>query len=108
MSARLEELEQHRVVTDVRQSVWTVRHTYTYGEHKIRATVHMDPYKFQSDFYAEVFSPVTLSWNRVHTESESWYDGIHALSSDRITVEQWETIESLMLHMVSVAQDLLS
>lgn len=102
------ELKQHATTSDTRQSVWTRRRTFVVADHKVRTTVHMDPYKFQSDFYVEVFSPTTLSWNRVHTESSNeWYDTIHALSSERLTGSQLEHLDSLEMHMVMNARDLL-
>jgi hypothetical protein len=104
----IQELEQHKTVSDTRQSVWTRRRTFVVAGHKVRTTVHMDPYKFQSDFYVEVFSAASLSWNRVHTESsDDWYDTLHALSSARLTGSQLEHLDSLEMHMVMNARDLL-
>lgn len=105
----ISELKEHATITDTRQSVWTRRRTFAVGEHKVRTTVHNDPYKFQADFYVEVFSPMTLSWNRVHTaSSDDWYSLIDALSTARLTGSQLQHLDSLEMHMVMNARDLLS
>jgi hypothetical protein len=34
--------------------------------HTVRVTVHWDTYEMQSHAYVDVWSPASLSWNRVH------------------------------------------
>lgn len=102
------ELTSHYTVSDTRQSVWTVRRTFLVNDHKVRATVRMDPYKFQSDFYVEVFSELGLAWNRVHTETSEWWETLHALSSGHLKPGQRDDLDTLVHHMVSIAEDLLS
>jgi hypothetical protein len=104
----LEELLAHRTTTDIRQSKWTIRRTFTWCGHKMRVTVAHDPYEFQADYYLELFNPRDLKWNRVHTEAtDLWYSEIDALNTDRFTVEQLNTIDQLVDRMVSIGQDLL-
>lgn len=104
----LEELIAHRSVTDERQSVWQIRRTFLWAGHKMRVTIHHDPYEFQADYYLELFNPRDLKWNRVHTEAtEGWYNAIGALNTGRLTAEQWNQIDRLVDRMVSIGQDLL-
>jgi hypothetical protein len=41
--------------------------TTLHQEFKVRVTVYRDSYDFQSRIYSEVFSPVTLKWERLQS-----------------------------------------
>lgn len=104
----LDELFQHRVVSDERQSRWLIRRTFTWAGHKLRVTIHHDPYMFQADYCLELFNPRDLKWNRVHTEpSEAWYNAIDCLNTGKMTAEQWDQVDALVNRMVAIGQDLL-
>jgi hypothetical protein len=104
----LQELTDHRVAQDTRQSCWLVRRTFTDNGHKIRVSLKNDSYEFQSDYYVEVFNPTELKWNRVHAASNSeWHSRVDALSLERMSVEVDAQVGRLVMHLVSVAQDLL-
>ena len=108
MNVELEELYNHRVVTDIRQSKWMIRRTFKCAGHKLRVTIAHDPYMFQCDYYLEVFSPTELKWNRIHTEaSDGWYRVIDALDTNKLTPEQWEQIDMMTQRMVLAGSDLL-
>lgn len=103
-----DEYLNHRVLTQERQSVWTARRTYTDGTHKVRATVHHDPYEFQAHAYVEVFNPRDLKWNRVHEmPTELWYEQLNVLYIDRFTMEQLDALDHTCQALVVVAADLL-
>lgn len=102
------ELMHHRVLTEHRQSVWDVRRTFTDGTHKIRATIHHDPYEFQAHAYAELFNPRDLAWNRVHEmPTELWYRDLNVLRVSEFKPHQLETVDHVCEALVAVAQDLL-
>jgi len=103
-----DELVQHRVVSDERQSRWMIRRTFDHNGHKLRTTIHHDPYEFQADYYLEVFNKRDLAWNRIHTEAPGgWYKVVGATSTGRLTPERWEQIDALAERMLAVGQDLL-
>ena len=55
---------------------WTREVTVRLLGHKVRAHVYRDSYPFQSRIYVEVWSPTTLSWNRIQTLSGENHDGL--------------------------------
>lgn len=101
------ELATHRVENQTRQSVWDMKRTYNIDGHKVRVHLHHDPYSFQRDYRAEVFSTSTLSWNRVHTETTDWGDDFDILFLERARPAQLEAIEILFTHMTQVVSELL-
>lgn len=103
------ELQEHRTQDQTRQSCWFTRRTYDVNGLKVRTTVRNDPYTEQCDFYAEVFSPATLSWNRIHSESRTeWAPQIGMLWIDKHTKpEALAAIDRLHLRLITVADDIL-
>jgi hypothetical protein len=103
-----EELLSHRVVTQARQSVWDVRRTYTFNGHKLRVTIHHDPYEFQADAYLDVFSARDLKWNRVHTlPTEEWYEFLDVLFIEKFSVQNLRDIDAVCERLVGIGCDIL-
>jgi hypothetical protein len=104
----LRELVAHRVDEDIRQSCWRVERTFEWAGHKIRVTVKNDSYEFQCDYFTEVFAPATLTWNRIYTAGNNdWHRGVDALSLSRMGKLTKIALDTLIDHLVTMAQDLL-
>lgn len=86
---------------------WTRETTISWSNHVLRSVIKMDWYAAQSQFYVEVFSPATLSWNRVHTlpsaETSKNLPSADCKNDDLIYVDT----EMIMENMFAYAQIVL-
>lgn len=66
---------------------------------KVRITMHRDSYDFQNRFYAEAFSTVTMSWNRIaYIPGETMSDLVSPYAPNRdMMAEALDEVEDLLL-----------
>lgn len=108
ITADLRELIAHRVEQQVRQSVWDIKRTFTWCGHKIRVTIHHDPFDFQAAYFVELFNSRDLKWSRVHdAETSLYHKRIDTLWLKKMPAETRDEVELLISYLVTVAQDLL-
>lgn len=94
---------------------WQREVTVRWRGHKIRASIYRDSYDFQSRIHAEVWSPATLSWNRVRTlpgaDRAEGLPGAYSLRHANDTAEARNKIyaatEHLVEELVAYAQTIL-
>lgn len=104
----IEELKDHRTISQTRQSVWDVRRTYKVGDNKMRVDIHHDPYEFQAYAVLELLSP-DLKWNVVHTlPTSAWYSHLNVLYVEKFTAEHLEAIDEINEILTKIGKDLLS
>lgn len=74
---------------------YTLETTHLIEGHKVRTHIYRDSYDMQNRIYAEVWSPTTLSWNRVITRQGEQYAHLpsYAVRDDSVLLAALAEVE---------------